>query len=134
MANFDPNDETEAHHLLEALWLHQLHNVKNEALLNVLLASRVRHAAVAANTVKHFWFNVDARGSNGFVAPAEIEFVKYEPPKRLNAADQKVYELGAKVYQRESHCATCHLAHGKGNGIVYPSLVRSPWVNGSEDR
>ncbi len=134
MANFDPNDETEAHHLLEALWLHQQHNVKNEALLNVLLASRVRHAAVAANTVKHFWFNVDARGSNGFVAPAEIEFVKYEPPKRLNAADQKVYELGAKVYQRESHCATCHLAHGKGNGIVYPSLVRSPWVNGSEDR
>ena len=29
---------------------------------------------------------------------------------------------------------TCHLPHGKGNGIVYPSLVQSPWVNGSEER
>jgi putative membrane-bound dehydrogenase-like protein len=134
MADFDPNDETEAHHLLEALWLHQQHNVKNEKLLNTLLSSTVGHAVVAANTVKHFWHNVDATGASGFAAPAEIEFVKFDPPKRLNAADQKVYELGAKIYQRHSHCATCHLAHGKGNGIVYPSLVRSPWVNGSEDR
>ncbi|MBM82927.1 MAG: hypothetical protein CMJ78_20385 [Planctomycetaceae bacterium] len=134
MADFDPNDEIQTHHLLEALWLHQQHNVKNDELLNKLLASTVKHAVVAANTVKHFWYNVDSRGSNGFVAPAEIEFVKFDPPKRLSPADQKVYELGAKVYQRHSHCATCHLATGKGNGIVYPSLVRSPWVNGSEDR
>jgi putative membrane-bound dehydrogenase-like protein len=133
MQGFNPNHEREAHHLLEALWMHQQHNVKNEGLLNTLLASTVPHAALAANTVKHFWYNVDA-GASGFVAPAEIEFVKFDPPKRLNSADQKVYELGAQVYQRHSHCATCHLAHGKGNGIVYPSLVRSPWVNGSEDR
>jgi len=134
MADFDPNDETEAHHLLEALWLHQQHNVKNEELLNTLLSSTVGHAVVAANTVKHFWHNVDARGASGFAAPAEVEFVKFDPPKRLSGADQKVYELGSQIYQRHSHCATCHLAHGKGNGIVYPSLVRSPWVNGSEDR
>ncbi|NBP81319.1 hypothetical protein EBU58_11525, partial [bacterium] len=50
MADFDPNDETEAHHLLEALWLHQQHNVKNEDLLQKLLASTVRHAAMAAKT------------------------------------------------------------------------------------
>ncbi len=133
MQDFNPNDETEAHHLLEALWMHQQHNVKNDELLNTLLASTVRHAAHAAKTVKHFWYNVDA-GASGFVAPAEIEFVKFDPPKRLNPADQKVYELGATIYQKHSHCATCHLAHGKGNGVVYPSLVKSPWVNGSEDR
>ncbi|MCA9224270.1 MAG: c-type cytochrome [Planctomycetales bacterium] len=134
MAGFNPDDELEAHHLLEALWLHQQHNVKNDALLNVLLNSKVKHAVVAASTVKHFWYNVDAKGASGFAAPAEIEFVKFDPPKWLSPAEQKVYELGAAVYQRESHCATCHLPHGKGNGIVYPSLVGSPWVNGSEDR
>lgn len=134
MADFDHNDETEAHHLLEALWVHQQHNVKNPKLLNTLLNSEVQHAVVAANTVKHFWYNIDSRGASGFEAPAEIEFVKFDPPKRLNATDQKVYELGAEIYQRHSHCGTCHLAHGKGNGLVYPSLVRSPWVNGSEER
>lgn len=133
MKDFDPDDETEAHHLLEALWMHQQHNVRNEELLNQLLKSKVKHAVVAANTVKHFWFNVDA-GASDFAAPAEIEFVKFDPPKRLSPEDQKVYELGAVVYQRHSHCATCHLAHGQGNGTVYPSLVKSPWVNGSEDR
>lgn len=134
MANFDPNDEEEAHHLLEALWMHQQHNVRNEGLLNALLNSSVPHAAVAAKTVQHFWYNVDATGSSGFAAPAEIEFVQYDTPKHLNEADQKLYELGAVVYQRESHCATCHLANGRGNGIVYPSLVGSAWVNGSEER
>ncbi|WP_339749458.1 PVC-type heme-binding CxxCH protein [uncultured Rubinisphaera sp.] len=134
MIDFDPHDEVEAHHLLEALWVHQQHNVKNDDLLNKLLGSSVKHAVVAANTVKHFWYNVDAKGSSGFVAPAEIEFVQYDPPKRLSPEDQKLYELGAVVYQRHSHCGTCHLSNGQGNGIVYPSLVSSPWVNGSEDR
>ena len=134
MKDFDPNDETEAHHLLEALWLHQQHGVRNEELLNTLLSSDVKHAVVAASTVKHFWENVDATGASGFAAPAEVEFVKFNPPKHLSRADRKVYKLGAQVYQRESHCATCHLAHGKGNANVYPPLVGSPWVNGSEER
>ena len=133
MKDFDPDDEKEAHHLLEALWLHQQNHVRNEDLLNKLLNSKVKHAVVAANTVKHFWFNVDS-GAGGFAAPAEIEFVEFVPPKHLSPEDQKVYKLGAEVYQRESHCATCHLTHGKGNGNVYPSLVGSPWVNGSEER
>jgi putative heme-binding domain-containing protein len=134
MQGFDPNDEKEAHHLLEALWMHQQHNTRNENLLNMLLKSKVKHAVVAATTVQHFWHNVDATGASGFVAPAEVEFVKFDPPKHLSLDDQKIYKLGAEVYQRHSHCATCHLAHGKGNGNVYPSLVNSPWVNGSEDR
>lgn len=134
IVGFDKDDEQEAHHLLEALWLHQQHNVNNEELLNTLLSSKVKHAVVAANTVKHFWYNVDAKGASGFAAPAETEFVEFEPPKRLSPADQKIYKTGAAIYQRESHCGTCHLTHGKGNGITYPSLVRSPWVNGSEDR
>ncbi|MGI9473641.1 MAG: PVC-type heme-binding CxxCH protein [Rubripirellula sp.] len=134
MKDFDANDETEAHHLLEALWLHQQHGVQNEELLDMLLSSDVKHAVVAANTVKHFWYNVDVTGASEFAAPAEREFVKFTAPKHLSRADKKVYKKGSEIYQRESHCATCHLAHGKGNANVYPSLVDSPWVNGSEER
>ena len=134
MKDFNPHDETEAHHLLEALWLHQQHNVRNEELLNTLLNSDVMHAAMAAKTVHHAWHNVDWKGSSRFVAPPESDFVKFNPPKHLSGADKKAYQLGAKIYQRESHCATCHLPHGKGNGNIYPTLVGSPWVNGSEER
>lgn len=134
MANFDPNDEVEAHHLLEALWMHQQHNVKNDELLNKLLASTVEHAAHAAGTVKHFWYNVDTKGASGFAGPPESDVVKFKAPRYLKGDDKKAYDLGSKVYQRHSHCSTCHLSHGKGNGLVYPSLVASPWVNGSEDR
>ncbi|EMI57349.1 PVC-type heme-binding CxxCH protein [Rhodopirellula sallentina] len=133
-ADFDPNDETEAHHLLEALWLHQQHNVRNEELLETLLSSNVKHAAMAAKTVKHFWENVDTTGGSGFASEAESEFVKFSTPKHLDRSLRKTYRLGSQVYQRESHCATCHLTHGKGNETVYPSLVDSPWVLGDEER
>jgi putative heme-binding domain-containing protein len=134
MMDFDPHDETEAHHLLEALWLHQQHDVRDEELLALLLASPVPHAAVAAATVKHFWHDVDQTGAGGFVAEPEQEFVKFDPPAHLAGADRKAYEKGAEIYQREAHCMTCHQAHGKGMGIIYPSLVGSPWVLGSEER
>lgn len=134
MQDFDPHDETEAHHLLEALWLHQQHHVRNEELLNTLLNSDVMHAAKAAETVRHFWFDVDTKGASGFAAPAESDFVKFNPPRRLSDEAKKAYTLGAQIYQRESHCGTCHLPHGEGNGNIYPSLVDSPWVIGDEER
>ncbi len=132
--DFDANDEKEAHHLLEALWMHQQHNVRNEELLNRLLDSKVKHAVVAAKTVKHFWHTVDITGAGEFVAEPEVEFVDFQVPKHLSFDDQKAYKLGAEIYQRHSHCMTCHQAHGKGLGNTYPSLVGSPWVNGSEER
>ncbi|MFK7768854.1 MAG: PVC-type heme-binding CxxCH protein [Mariniblastus sp.] len=134
MKGFDPNNETEAHHLLEALWLHQEHGIENEELLNKLLNSNVEQAVVAASTVKHFWTNVDTKGASRFAAPPESEFVRFKAPKHLSAADKKIYNNGARIYQRESHCATCHLTHGKGSANVYPPLADSPWVNGSEER
>lgn len=130
----DANDETQAHHLLEALWLHQEHGVEDSALLNKLLNSEVEHAAIAASTVKHFWTNVDTKGAREFAAKAGSDFVKFKAPKHLSKADRSIYEKGAKIYQRESHCATCHQTHGKGSPNVYPPLVDSPWVNGSEER
>jgi glucose/arabinose dehydrogenase len=42
---FDPKKVDDAHHLLEALWLHQWHNVVNEPLLKQLLQSPEPRAA-----------------------------------------------------------------------------------------
>ena len=65
---FDPNKKEDAHHLLEALWLHQQHNVRNTALLDQVLKSPEPHARIAANTVKHLWFNVEASTRGGVIA------------------------------------------------------------------
>ncbi|MEM1227781.1 MAG: PVC-type heme-binding CxxCH protein [Planctomycetota bacterium] len=132
--DFDPDDELEAHYLLEALWLHQQHHVRNEPLLEKLLGSTVEHAVMAARTVKHFWFNVNPTEADQFVAPPASHFVKYKAPEHFSREEGRVYKLGSEIYQRESHCATCHLTHGKGNANVYPPLVASPWVLGDKDR
>lgn len=55
IAQFDPSAPEHAHHLLEALWLHQQHNVVNEGLLTVLLHSDEPHARRAAERVKYIW-------------------------------------------------------------------------------
>ena len=68
---FDPASEQDAHHLLEALWLHQQHNVRNPDLLNQLLNSPAPHARIAANTVKHLWFQVEGSMRGGVIAEAK---------------------------------------------------------------
>ena len=70
MKQFDPNKKEDAHHLLEALWIHQQHNVKNVELLGQLLKSPEPHARIAANTVQHLWFNVEASLRGGVIAEA----------------------------------------------------------------
>ncbi len=65
---FDPKKKDDAHHLLEALWLHQQHNVKNFELLEQLLASPEPHARIAAKTVQHFWLNVEKTYRGGVIA------------------------------------------------------------------
>ena len=52
---FDGTGEADAHHLLEALWTYQQHNVVNEGLLTVLLHSPNAHAQKAAQRVKYMW-------------------------------------------------------------------------------
>ena len=58
----------DAHHLLEALWLHQQHNVKDFQLLQQVLNSPEPHARIAAKTVKHFWMDVDKTYRGGKIA------------------------------------------------------------------
>ncbi len=132
--DFNPDIEDEAHHLLEALWLHQQHDAVNEELLAKLLSSDVPHAVVAAKTVQHFWNNFDAKRAVKFAGSPELHIVNYRPPRHLDRKYHDSYKRGGLIFQRESHCATCHLTNGQGNGSVYPTLVGSPWVTGSEER
>ncbi len=52
---FDFAKAEDAHHLLEALWLHQQHNIANPDLLKRMLNSPVAHARNAARRVKQMW-------------------------------------------------------------------------------
>ncbi|MBI1375695.1 MAG: hypothetical protein GC159_23550 [Phycisphaera sp.] len=52
---FDPKKKEDAHHLMEALWLHQQFNVKDPALLQDMLNSPEPNARIAAKTVEQFW-------------------------------------------------------------------------------
>lgn len=76
-AQFDPESKEDAHHLLEALWVHQQFNVRNQKLLEQLLESPEPHAVVAAKTVQHFWTVADpAKGSGTSVDEEEFEVLK----------------------------------------------------------
>ena len=54
-ASLDKNDKEYEHHMLEALWVHQWHNVVNEELLNSLLTAKDFRARAAAVRVLQHW-------------------------------------------------------------------------------
>lgn len=94
---FDRNKQSDAHHLLEALWLHQQHNVKNIELLGDLLKSPEPHARIAANTVKHLWFNVESTMRGGVIAAekevaAEKSGILSDTPELTNIRISTVVE------------------------------------------
>ncbi|MGB8168570.1 MAG: PVC-type heme-binding CxxCH protein [Chthoniobacteraceae bacterium] len=58
---------------------------------------------------------------------------KYGPTrKKLTAAEQKSYDLGREVFNREAHCVTCHQPDGKGVENTYPALAKSEWLDNDE--
>ena len=54
-AGLDPKDANYEHHLLEALWLHQAHDVVDEAFLAKMLKSPEPKARAAATRVLCYW-------------------------------------------------------------------------------
>jgi hypothetical protein len=54
-AKLDAKDKDYEHHMTEALWVHQWHNVVNEELLKRLLRSPEPHARAAATRVLCYW-------------------------------------------------------------------------------
>ncbi|MEX0726322.1 MAG: PVC-type heme-binding CxxCH protein [Planctomycetaceae bacterium] len=55
MNNLDENDAEYEHHMLEALWVHQYHNVVNAELLNRMLKSPDFRARAAATRILCYW-------------------------------------------------------------------------------
>jgi putative membrane-bound dehydrogenase-like protein len=72
---FDPKNKEDAHHLLEALWVHQQHNYRNGRLLNQVLKSPHPHARMAALTVQHHWYNANPTKGSEEIEEAHIEVV-----------------------------------------------------------
>ena len=63
----DPSNPDDAHHLLEALWLHQQFNVENRELLALVMSSPEDHARIAGRRVQIMWdadlYTPDSGGS-----------------------------------------------------------------------
>lgn len=81
---FDAMKREDAHHLLEALWIHQQHNVINETLLEVLLNSPEPHARRAAERVRHMW---KIEGRLGAGAGMTMDHSTHVMPQRIDLED-----------------------------------------------
>ena len=135
MKQFDPEKPADAHALLEALWLHQQHNVRDPALLEVVLNSPEPHARIAAATVKHLWGPADpTQGKMASIVEHASAKVVVNVPAHLTGDAARLYTLGASVFARDGHCATCHQPTGAGLATVYPPLDGSPWATGNQER
>ena len=55
ISRLDKSDPEYAHHMMEALWVHQYHNAVNEPLLQQMLHSADYHARAAATRVLRYW-------------------------------------------------------------------------------
>ncbi|MDC3335608.1 GDSL-type esterase/lipase family protein [Opitutales bacterium] len=86
MKQFNPKKKEDAHHLMEALWVHQQHNRRNGRLLNDMLKSPHPHARMAALTVQHHWYNADP--AKGFLAEEEEEIEVAQKSGIISDTDQ----------------------------------------------
>ena len=55
-------------------------------------------------------------------------------PAHLTAEAKTQFLEGQKIYFREGHCVTCHQPNGKGLDPAFPSIEKSPWISGDQDR
>jgi putative membrane-bound dehydrogenase-like protein len=134
MKPLDPNKKEDAHALLEALWVHQQHNVRDLELLGQLLRSPEKHARNAALVVQQHWLFADpSKGAQQMPAFTE-EKIKVVIPDHLPKEARDQFVFGSEVFHRDAHCVTCHQPNGEGLMNIYPPLKTSPWVTGSVDR
>lgn len=88
MQKFDPHSFKDAHHLLEALWLHQRLDMKDHALLSLLLSSPDLYVRNAAQRVQHFWHHLN---QSGYLSPEEeSETVEQLPSGIVSETDSLI--------------------------------------------
>lgn len=128
LATLDKKSDQDAIPLLEALWLHQQFNVRNEALLTEWLGSPVEHVCIAAATVKHFWNEGDPV-ENLPKAPVEAEIEKIEVtiPVHLTGADAETYRLGSESLPPRGPLRDLPSGHRIGHGqYLFPRSSAAP--------
>jgi mono/diheme cytochrome c family protein/glucose/arabinose dehydrogenase/lysophospholipase L1-like esterase len=210
----DKKDPAYEHHQLEALWVHQWHNVVDIALLNRVLSSSDHRARAAAARVLCYWrdrvpealalfkklaadesprVRLEAVRAASFYSGAEVAAANeiayisllkptdyyldycyretieqlrrvnkdpflpadpvllavvnkkladasmkaakektYGPTRKLGKADQKSYDLGKEIFNRDAHCITCHQPDGNGLPGLYPPLTNKDWLSDDE--
>jgi azurin/lysophospholipase L1-like esterase/glucose/arabinose dehydrogenase len=97
VSNFDAKNPNEAHHMLEALWVLQAHNVKDDKLMGTLLTSADPNVRIAAKTVQHFWYNVDFTRGGGELAKVKED--KAPEPKVVVQGNQTIVDIAAIPHQ-----------------------------------
>ncbi len=70
----------------------------------------------------------------GMAEQIVAEYPVLPAPSHLDDAAKKQYLAGQEVYFRDAHCATCHQPAGLGLDPAFPSISKSPWVTGDDDR
>ena len=71
---FDPAKAADGIPMLEALWVHQQHNIRNTDLLELVLKSADPHVVKGAETVKHWWGPADpAKGQQEIEEEEEMK-------------------------------------------------------------
>jgi len=83
---FDGTKAEDAHHLLEALWVYQQHNVVNEGLLTVLLHSPEVNAQNAAQRVKYMWEIEGQLGAGDVVDMSHMGHAMHDPEAAMRAS------------------------------------------------
>lgn len=84
------------------------------------------------------WMQSAAKTATDRLAGAAEKEVTAHPelaaPSHLSAVAKDQYLAGQKIYFRDGHCSTCHQPNGKGLDPAFPSLEKSPWVEGEPER
>ncbi|TDU81845.1 putative membrane-bound dehydrogenase-like protein [Prosthecobacter fusiformis] len=103
---------------------------------DVVAAKKI--VAIASSKPLDVWSeNAAKTAADRLAGVAEIEkpeFAAVPVPAHLDAAAKKQFLEGQKIYHREGHCVTCHQANGKGLDPAFPSVEKSPWVQGDPNR
>jgi len=114
IGSLDKNDAEYEHHMTEALWLHQSHNVVNEELLKKQLRSPNNRARAAATRVLTYWRDRVSK-------PLELLQVQVNDEKsnvRLQAIWALSYFTGADAV-KASEIAVESLVHDQDNFLKF---------------
>ncbi|MEM0895266.1 MAG: PVC-type heme-binding CxxCH protein [Verrucomicrobiota bacterium] len=118
MAKWDPENPDHAGYLLEGLWVHQQHNVRNREVLQLVLNSPVQHARLAAATVKHHWDVADP--ALGAQVIEEEEVMEIEPGGLVSETPElTVLRVNTVVEQLRYDVTKLETTAGKQTRIIF---------------